>query len=285
MKLILQWVLGAVAVLVVGPIAGWAVGLHDGIDGSGAASMLLGASAVAGILGHGAALALATGMGWFAARLTSGRFGLFAAGAVLAWPAAMTGSVERLLPLVGPGALGTLMIESVILGAGAAALAWVVCRDREHEIRRDQEKALSGETALAVAAAFVAGGLAAWLVAQDDDKGQTIFAAAIGGIAGGILARVLAHRAQGWAVVLGAMLAGVAGPVLAMQFGVERMLVGLFADDFGGSLARVGRLAPMDWVSGVLMGAPIGMTWAGSMVEKRHASEHPQAADGRTQGA
>ena len=285
MKLILQWVLGAIAVLVVGPIAGWAASFSHGVDGSGEASMLLGSSAAAGIGGHLVALALATGMGWLAARLTSGRFGLFAAGATLAWPAAMTGSVERLLPLIGPGALGTLMIESVILAAAVAALAWIVCRDREHEVRSEQEKAISGETALSTAAAFVAAGLAAWLAAQSDDKGQTVFAAALGGIAAGILARVLAHRAQGWTVILGAMLAGVAGPILAMQFGAERMLLGLFSDNFGGSLARLGRLAPMDWASGVLMGAPIGMTWAGSMVEKRHAGEHPDAADGRTQGA
>jgi len=172
-----------------------------------------------------------------------------------------------------------------VLAAGSAALAWAACRGTHDERMRDRDGWASGETALALASGLVACGLVAWVAAQDDVKGQTIAAASFGGIAAGTLARVLAPRAAAWVVVLGAALAGVAGPMLAMQFGAERMLAGLFSDDFGGSLARIGRIAPLDWAAGVLMGTPIGMSWAGSMVEKRHDAEHPAGADGRRSGA
>ena len=97
MRLALQWVFAAVGALAVGPVAGWLTSLHRGIDGSGEATMLVGSSVATGVLGHAGALALAVVFGVIAARAAGGRFGLFASGVVLAWGAARSGRVERVL--------------------------------------------------------------------------------------------------------------------------------------------------------------------------------------------
>ena len=269
MKVILQWVFVGVAALVVGPIAGWAVSAQLGVDGSGDATMLLGASPMVGVLGHGGAFLLAAGLGLVVTRVLGGRYGLFCAGVVLAWGAARSGRVEAVLA-ADPvsGVLTTLAFEGLILAAATAALAWLVCRDTQHENPAKQEKAISGETVLAIAAGLVAGGIGAWLAAQDDLKGQTIASAGVGGALGAVAARVFAHRSAGWAVVLGVCLAGVAGPLLASRVGLEMVLGGLFRGDITRSLASLVRIAPLDWAAGALMGVPIGMTWAGSLVEK-----------------
>ena len=122
---------------------------------------------------------------------------------------------------------------------------------------------------MSIAGALVAGGLGAWLAAREDLKGQTIGAAAVAGALGGTLARVLAPRAAGWTVVLGVCLAGVVGMALAAGAGLREMVGALYGDGVNGTLAALGRVSPLDWAAGALMGAPVGMTWAGSMVEKK----------------
>ncbi len=281
MKVILQWVLAAVALLAVGPVAGWATSAHRGIDGSAHATMLVGASPVSGVLGHLGALALAAAMGVVSARLVSGRYGLFAAGMVLAWGAARTGRVEEVLAAQPTsGVLMTLAVEGLVLAVVVAGLAWLVCRDTYQERAKDRERALSGETALGVASALVAGSVGAWLAAQDDVKGQTIAAAVVAGALGATLARVLAHRCVGWAVVLGVCLGGVVGPLLGLSASAGQVLEGLYSGGISTTAASLARIAPLDWAAGALMGAPVGMSWAASMVEKKveEASGKPERA-------
>jgi len=272
MRVVLQWVFAAIAALIVGPIAGWATALNHGVDGSGDATMLVGASVATGVLGHAVALALAGGLGLVASRVLGGRYGLFTAGVVLTWAAARTGRVETILSAQPEtGTVVSLMIEGGVLAAAAAALAWLICRDKEHENPAQQEKALSGETLLGLAAALVAGGLGAWLAARDDIKGQTIAAAWVAGALGATLARVLAHRTPGWSVVLGACLCGVVGPALAVSVAPEKLLIGMYSGGISSELLSLMRVAPLDWIAGVFMGVPVGMSWAGSMMEKRVA--------------
>ena len=83
------------------------------------------------------------------------------------------------------------------------------------------------------------------------------------------LARVLAHRSAGWATVLGVCLCGVAGPLLASTVDPERLLSGMYSGSISSELVSLARIAPLDWLAGVFMGVPVGMSWAGSMVEKR----------------
>ncbi len=270
MKVILQWVFAAIAALVVGPLAGLATAANTGVDGSPDATMFLGSSLAAGVLGHAAALALAGGFGLLTARVISGRFGLFTAGVVLTWAAARTGRVEAIITAQPDAStLTTLAFEGALLAAAAAGLAWLVCRDAHQEKHSAYEKPISGETVLALAAALVAGGIGAWLAARDDLKGQTIAAAWVAGALGATLARVLAHRSAGWVVVLGVCLCAVAGPLLASGASIEALRLHLYSGTINGSLASLVRIAPLDWIAGAFMGVPVGMSWAGSMVEKR----------------
>jgi len=285
MKVILQWVFAAIAALVVGPIAGMATAANTGLDGSPDATMLIGSSAVTGVLGHAAALALAGGFGLLTARVISGRFGLFTAGVVLTWAAARTGRVEAIISAQPDAStLTTLAVEGALLAAAAAGLAWLVCRDAHHEKHSAYEKPISGETVLALAAALVAGGIGAWLAARDDLKGQTIAAAWVAGALGATLARVLAHRSAGWVVVLGVCLCAVAGPLLASfaSPSIEALRLHLYSGTINGSLPSLVRIAPLDWIAGAFMGVPVGMSWAGSMMEKRveeaSASAKPSGA-------
>lgn len=283
MRVVLQWVFAAIAALVVGPIAGWAVALNHGVDGSGDATMLVGSSVASGVIGHVIALALAGGLGVVASRILGGRFGLFTAGVVLTWAAARSGRVEAILSAQPEsGTVLSLAIEGGVLAAAAGVLAWVICRDKEHENPAQQEKALSGETILGLAAALVAGGIGAWLAARDDLKGQTIAAAWVAGALGATLSRVLAHRAPGWSVVLGTCLCAVVGPALAVSVDPERLLVGMYSGGISSELLSLARIAPLDWLAGVFMGVPVGMSWAGSMMEKRVAESD---ASGKASGA
>ena len=272
MKLVLQWILAAVAALIVGPVAGWLVALNGGVDGSPHATMLTGTSTAMGVLGHLGALALAAGMGVVSARLTTGRYGLFAAGVVLAWAAARSGQVEAILAVrTETGVLTSLAVEGLVLAAAAGVLAHVICRDREDEIPAQREPIVSSETGLAAAAALVAGGVGAWIASQDDTKGQTIAAAAVAGMAGATLARVLAHRGLAAGVMLGVCLLAAAGPMLGARAGAGALLEGMYSGQVRGSLAAMARVAPLDWLAGAFIGVPIGMTWAASMVEKKQA--------------
>jgi len=286
MKVALQWITAAFAALVAGPVAGWATAAHRGVDGSAHATMLLGASPLVGVLGHLGAMLIAAAVGVATARLLNGRYGLFCAGLVLAWAAARSGRVEQVLTAQGDGgSLTTLTIEGLIVAALTAGLVFVVCRDGTYEKPSRFEKALSAESALGLSAALVAGGIGAWLAAQDDLKGQTIAAAWVAGALGAIFARVLAHRSRGWVVCLGVMLLGVVGPLMASRMGLERFLAGLYSGEASATLANLARVAPLDWAAGVLMGLPVGMTWAGSMVDQRVSDEHPNGASERSTGA
>lgn len=270
MKVVFQWVFGAIAVLAVGPIAGWAVSAHRGVDGSVHATMLVGANPMVGVLGHAGAIVLAAALGLVTARVINGRFGLFATGAVLAWGAARSGRIEAVLGVQPTNStLTTLAIEGALLAAAAGAVAWLICRDTEHEDPAKHEKALSAETLLGMTAALVAGGIGAWLAARDDLKGQTIGAAWVAGALGATLARVLAHRAPGWAVVAGVCLCAVVGPILGLMAGAVPALAGMYNGSISSSLASLARVAPLDWLAGAFMGVPVGMSWAGSMVDKR----------------
>jgi hypothetical protein len=100
--------------------------------------------------------------------------------------------------------------------------------------------------------------------------GQTLAAAVVAGITGTLVGRIVSHRAPLGSFLAGGLLLAAIGPaagaIIDGQALVERVYAGT-----GFTLARI---MPLDWIAGILIGVPVGASWAASMVQK-HA---PQTA-------
>ena len=45
---------------------------------------------------------------------------------------------------------------------------------------------------------------------------------------------------------------------------------GVVATTYKGNLFPLANISALDWIAGGLLGIPLGVAWAGSMIEKRH---------------
>ncbi|HZW08336.1 MAG TPA: hypothetical protein VFF69_00395 [Phycisphaerales bacterium] len=302
----LPWML---ALFVLGPIAGHLTAGLRAADGSGDATLLVGASPGMGVLAGVVTLAFAAAAGVFAARVNGCRSGLNSAGLVLAWAASQTATVKSILRLAeGPGPLVPLAAEGLVFCLAAAPVAAVIWQaglgrglhaaahplpDGSPALRawltRGQHGArgLRGEhEALAAAllrAVIRPAGLAAigitvavgagvcWLVAQDTLKGQAIFAAAAAGVVAVPLGR-LAGEALGEQPPMAAFFLGTA--LLALlgpltAYGVHGGNV--IPTLYSGDLIGVAAPVTLDWAAGAFLGIPIGEAWFVSMFRQHPA--------------
>jgi hypothetical protein len=119
---------------------------------------------------------------------------------------------------------------------------------------------------LALPVAIVIGGAGAWLVAMSPLKGQTIAAAIVAGIIGGAAGRIADYRipAQSLMVAIGVLAA--AGPLTAFVFKVGGSPV---EAAYAGKMFTLSWIAPLDWIAGGLIGVPLGVSWAASLIDKR----------------
>lgn len=274
MQPVLRWSIPLVALLVLGPAAGWLTSSLHAVDGGHATSLLLNTSRSAGALAGLGVLALAAIVGLAAARLISPHYGLFSAGLVLAWGAWGTGTIDQISRATPSGSIFTwLAFEAALLLPPAVALAWAVIRFGRHPAgspHQPEPKVIKDRTAgVGFLAAAAVGAIVAWLIALESLKGQAFGAAAIAGLLGAAAGRLVATRVSAAVFVAGLAVVAIASPVSALAIHGSGMKPVIAAQ--GGTLFNLARVLPLDWLAGAFVGVPLGLSWAGGMLEQHAA--------------
>jgi hypothetical protein len=272
-----KWIFILAALLLVGPVCGWLMAGVHGVDGSHQVTALVSHTPMVGVVRMIAAIALAGAIGLVASRQCGLGVGLFCAGLAAVWAAGDSGTVVGVLNATrDPGSLVLLAIEGAGVTVLGGAVIFAICRTGQAKSasKLPEPSALTVESLYAIAAALLAGGFAAWFVAREGIKGQNIAAAAAAGAVGATVARVIAPDAARWVVASAPLLLGVIGPIGARFVHKD----GLLDDAFRNSLFALARPAPLDWLAGTLIGAPLGLSWAASILHGRLGGETGAAA-------
>lgn len=304
-KGLFKWVDSLVVLLVLGPVAYFAVLGLRAPDGDPATTLLSSSTPAKGA-GIGA---LIIGLG-FVAALVSGKVfgrgrGVCMAGLVAGWAAWGCGNVRQVLGDADAAGVPTrLLMEIGLLGVLSLLMAIVIeliASIPGEEMGRPELPSLKAPssaayfralacptTLLGMGAAAAACGLLVYLLAFSGMKGQSIFATTVGGIgAGSAFGLVWLGRQQSkddghihtplMPPIVAVLLVAVAGVVIAMLVpAADLPLVAraVGADGISGSLSNrpalipLATAMPLDWIAGALLGVPVGCTWATSMVDK-----------------
>jgi hypothetical protein len=285
---VMKYIVPFGAGLAIGPVACWFTMRIMGPDGGDQASLLMSASPSQGLIAALAVFALAAAWGCLGARTVGTRSGLFAAGLILAWAAWGTGRSDWIIERIMKGGLGgsplaTFAIEGVLVGALGILTAVLITRvptmagaipenrDPEHahhHLPKEPTTLLDSTTPAAIAAALIAGAIVVWIIAQETLKGQTFAAAAIAGIAAAAAGRMASQRVSGAVFIAGLAVVGAAGPAIAMF--VHSTPEGAVHAAQAGKLFALARALPLDYMAGAFVGVPMGLVWAGSMIERHH---------------
>lgn len=284
-----RWSARGISLLLLGPLAAGLAGAVRASDGSGAATLLTGASLVAGLLavaGVAGCVLVAAAVG---SRLGDRHEGLLNMGFVLAWVAWTGGSMTEVIRL-GPGAstLVRAAIEALFMGA-VVVVGWLVAEAVCRRTREDERFDLSAGGVLGVvrartgvgvvASSVVVSLLVAWVFARYGASGQGLGTAFLAGIAAGVLGtqvfdalaekgnkmedRLAAEGGGGVTAILapvliGVMLAGVVGVLMGLGVpGTGRLLDGVARGSLPGWLM----VSPAAWDAGALLGAPVGVSF------------------------
>lgn len=268
----------AACLLGLGPAVVWLSPRVVGGHGGPGWTYLANGASGAGLVGLVLALLVAFGVGLATSRVLGLRAGLGAAGMTLVGPALQGGEmVEVLRWAEAPGVFVRLAIEGAILAACAFgfALAMSKIAPREEPYspaeRAERSKSHLREGVVGAVSALAVGAIAAWVLAREPIKGQMLATGFAAGLAGMAAARILAPRAPIAAIVLGVMLLGVAGPMLGFVVAGGDALRAAYTR----SLPAIAGPTPIDWLTGALLGMPVGLSWAFSVLEKR--AERPAA--------
>lgn len=299
-KSVARWTAGLLALFFIGPLASVLTGLLRGPTGGHDASLLLSSSPISGVMVGLAVMALATIGGILAGRLVGLKSGMLVAGFVAAWGAWRLGTIESILrvavnessraagggpPTGGSAALVTLAIEGFIVALASLVVAAIVesaarrgeredvapgaTRKTGHPLVRLVHETFYGKPALVgLGAGAVAGAAAIWLVAFEPLKGQAVMAAVLGTIAAGAASQLAAQSMGGKATLLTPVAAmsvlALLGPLAALVFQSKHLVDALYSRELLAFAVPVS----LDWAAGTLLGAPIGLSWAGVMLER-----------------
>jgi len=266
-RTITRWSLLLGALLVVGPLLGAAQSaLIVSGDGGPAATALVSRSVVIGVVLTLVIFGMAGAYGAVTGRVCGVRSGMIATGFVLLGPAWVSGTMVDLLRWAdAPGALLRLAFEGVLVGTLGGACALLIARTGKHDEHDHSDGAMSAQGVLGLSVAIAAGAAGAWLVARESLKGQTVAAGIVAGVAAGLLGRVIAHRTPALTFVIGAGVMAVVAPLMAAVVHGD----GALRDVYEQTFVAIGLLTPMEWIAGAFVGAPLGMTWAASMVDRK----------------
>jgi hypothetical protein len=269
----MKWVSILIAGLALGPLAGQLVGRVRGTDGSPTGTALLSESPATGVAMSAAAILLAAVAGIIGGRLAGLRTALFSAGLVLAWGAFATARLDAVVRRTHDvSALWTLAAEGLILAGLGVAATLLILRVSKPELEaRHHAKLLSTESLTAAAVTILVGAAGAMLIARTSkDVGQTLGAAVVAGIVGTLVGRVVAHRAPLGAFALAALFLAAIGPASGAIVNGTSIVEKVYA----GNEFALTRVMPLDWIAGILLGVPVGASWASSMVEKHSHTPH-----------
>lgn len=261
-KGVLRWVLIIVAFWLLGPLVGRLSAGLRAPDGGSEVSMLLSESPGISAAVYLLAAVLATIAGYVGARAFSLRTGFFCAGLVMIWASWASGTIEGILRRTqSPSIFTTLVVEGVMLGLALTVMGILISRGARRAASEAPERSKAGVMLAALAAALAAGGFAAAAVARTQLPGQTIGAAIAAGIAGALIATVVDARVRLAPVIAVLSVLAVAGPASSMVMNGPTAVTDLYAGD----LSPLARITPLHWVAGILLGVPIGSSWAAGL--------------------
>jgi hypothetical protein len=278
----LRWTLILACLLAIGPGVQVVLGMARDADGGKAVTLLLTGTSGRSALGAGVAIAAAAAVGVVGAHGFSMGTGFLCAGIVLAWARWGMGTLDAIARRQPAGEfLPWLAVENVLVVAGVVALgALMVLLSLRRQSQRPPGSSHwgglfvwgEGRRASAIGAllvgAVVCGGVT-WVVAASELRGQTLMAVVCGTLAGAAGAQLIAasaHCVLTPAGVAAAMLIpALAGPIAAMTTSGGQVLDAVNQ----GTIPALARPISLDWAAGVLLGAPIGLGWAGAMLDER----------------
>jgi len=119
---------------------------------------------------------------------------------------------------------------------------------------------------LALAAAAVGAAIGAWFVGAEMVKGQMFAAAVVAGLLAAVAGRLSSQSISPVWFFGGLMVVAVAGPVIATF--VHAGTLGPTRAAVSGKLFALARPMPLDWIAGAFVGIPLGLWWAGSLIER-----------------
>lgn len=268
------------ALLIVGPIAGSVVGALRNASGGPDATLLVGDSRIGGVIAGLVAFALAGLMGVGAARMTNARAGMSTAGLVLAWAAWRSGEMDEILRASpSSGTLWWMAVEGLIFGTLAVGLCTIVVGVARRsadgaapsdagtpERISDACRQLGTTKIIApVAVAAAVSGLLAWWLVVSEIKGQAVLGVTVAVLAGVAAGRVAAFHTPPHAFMIAIALLAIIGPSAAAVAQGGALLEATYQN----RLFPIARPVPLDWIAGGMLGAPIGLAWAASLVERQ----------------
>ncbi len=263
-----RWVLILVAFWALGPAAAMLMNAVRAPDGGPDASIFLSESPIIAIAAAAAAFVLALLVGVIGSRMFGTRSGLFIAGLVIVWPAWTAGTVMGILRgTQSPHSLWTLALEGLLVAASTFAVAFII--DRAQPIAPNTPNILkakppSASLPIGPIAALLAGIIAAFACAQTEMPGQAVAAAFFAGLLGSLVGTLADPRTRlAWLVAPLALLAFI-GPASAAILDGDAAIPHLYA----GTITPLARLTPLHWAAGLLLGVPVGASWAAGMLKK-----------------
>lgn len=274
---VLRWLIPLTALFLLGPIAGYLTSSVRAPDGGPEASLLVSAAPMRGMLVGVGVLLIAGIAGGVGARLIGNRSGLFCAGLVLAWAAWGTGRIDAIIGRTqSASTLYTIALEGALVGLLGIALAFAIMKiptikpartdSGHHHLPEEPHGFTDKALPVAMLAAVAACGVAVFLIAQDSLKGQTFAAAAIGSVFAAAAGRVASQHVS--CVVFFAAIAVLMAASPAAATFVHSGSEGVTKAALANELFRLARPLPLDYLAGAFIGIPIGLSWAGSMIEK-----------------
>lgn len=269
LRIFVRIVLLALAAVVVGPTALVVWSRLPSIDGGSEATLLVTGGVFSGVARVVLVIVSAGGMAWLSSRLASARWGMWNAGVVLAWLGTGATNADS-LRLVGESSVVWSILAESVLTAGLGVLILVLVSHGRRGARVLPRAATPMTDALpALIGCASAAAAVVWIVAQDSLPGQALWATAAGSFAGALVGRVIWMRVEAFWLVLGGLLPGVLGIGVRIVMGSD----GLVEAALSGGLWPVMIPTPLQWLSGALLGVPLGMTWGASLISSHTADD------------
>lgn len=281
MKTLGQWISRAIALALLGPLAASVAGRLVAIDGSSEHTMLTSDGFVSGLIALLIVGALTLVSGVIGNVLGNRREGFLAMGFVLGWVAWTSGRIGRIYLLnPEPGTGVMLAFEALVLLIFVIATGVAMSRASEvdpissfspkHLMGWIKERSMLG----AMGVALIVAGVVSFVFGSYDFPGQSLgvgfLAGVLAGVAGALAAASLAgegnHKGTPYApLMIGVMFAGVIFSLLTIVYpglgSIEQMVL-------KGELPGFVVVSPAAWMSGALLGVPMGHSW----VEHSHAN-------------
>jgi len=288
----LRWAMILTCLLVIGPLASMPLAQLRDTDGGHAVTMFLSGSMGASVVATGLVLVAATVAAAVSAWFFSAGNAFACSGLIVGWGAWRMGTIDEIVRRTRSGSdLSLLALENGLIVLCAAGIAWLIsaiAERRQTQAHRHATGSAIGLLAtdgngqgsfriagMCLGAATLAAGLASVLVAATMSKGQTVFASFVGGLAAGVVAHLVSRGQNGNVspalVALSALLPAALGPVIAQAMHGTKLVDATFA----GSLMPLARIVSLEWACGLLLGIPVGLGWAGAMLDERSIESIP----------